>query len=180
GHPLSLIAGLGLSCRGVIHVGANLGQEFDAYRRAGLESAVYIEPIPEIFTKLQRRVSVEPHHVAVNALCSDRDDEAVEFHIASNQGQSSSILNLGSHASLHPSVRFVSSLAMRTTTLDRIIFESPFIDPRRLDCLVMDVQGAEGLVIAGANRTLANCRFVFAEVSDGGLYKGDASWHDIV
>ena len=180
GHPLGLVREFGLRCRGVIHVGANLGQEFDSYRRAGLESAVYIEPIPEIFAELEKRVSADPRHHAINALCSDRDGEDVEFHVASNQGQSSSILELGTHAVRHPEVTYVGALRLRTATLDHIVFETPSLDPRPLNCLVMDVQGAEAKVLAGAKRTLAQCHSVFTEVSEGGLYEGDARWEEIV
>src|SRR5437868_40730 len=67
-NPLGLIREFGRECRGVIHVGANLGQEFDSYRRAGLQSVVYIEPIPEIFARLEERVSIDPRHHAVQAL----------------------------------------------------------------------------------------------------------------
>jgi FkbM family methyltransferase len=180
GNPIGLIKLLGLECRSVIHVGANIGQEFESYRRAGLESAVYVEPIPEIFAKLQARVSVDKRHHAINALCTDRVGDEVEFHVASNNGESSSILELGSHAVKHPEVGYVRTLKLRTTTLDHLIFETPSLDPRPFDCLVLDVQGAEAKVLAGAEQTLRQCRFVFAEVNDGGLYKGDATSEEII
>jgi FkbM family methyltransferase len=180
GHPLGLIKRLGLECRGVIHVGANLGQEFDSYRRAALESVIYIEPIPEIFARLRTRISIDSRHLAINALCTDRDGDEVEFHVASNDGQSSSIFELGSHADRHPDVNYISTLRLQTTTLDRIIFETPAIRPELLDCLVLDVQGAEAKVFAGGQRTLGLCRFVFAEVSEGGLYRGDVPFEEII
>jgi len=180
GHPIGLIKRLGLECRAVIHVGANLGQEFDSYCRAGLESVVYIEPIPEIFAKLRARISVDKRHRAINALCTDRTGDEVDFHVASNAGQSSSIFEFGTHAQKHPEVGFVRTLRLRTTTLDQIIFGTPSLDPRPFDCLVLDVQGAEAKVLAGARQTLGQCRFVLAEVSDGGLYKGDATAEEIV
>jgi len=180
GHPLWLIERLGLECRGVIHVGANLGQEFDSYRRAGLASVIYIEPIPDVFAELQRRVSVDPRHIAVNALCADTDDTDVDFFIASNHGQSSSIFEFGWHAEQHPRVTYRSKLRLRTSTLDRIIFETPTIRRELLDCLVLDVQGAEAKVLAGSERTLGLCRFVFAEINEGGLYKGDVPFEDII
>jgi FkbM family methyltransferase len=180
GHPLGLIRNLGLECRGVIHVGANLGLEFGSYRRAGLENVVYIEPIPEIFAKLQARISVDRRHRAINALCTDRIGDEVDFHIASNGGESSSIFEFGTHAHHHPQVSYVRTLRLRTTTLDHIMFGTPSLDPRLFDCLVLDVQGAEAKVIAGAKQTLGLCRFVFAEVNEGGLYKGDATSEEIV
>lgn len=180
GHPLGLIREFGLRCRGVIHVGANRGEEFDAYRMAGLESVIYVEPIPEVFAQLEKRISADRRHHAINALCTDRDGDNVDFHVASNGGHSSSIFEFGTHAARLPHVQYVSTLRLRTTTLDRIVFDTPAIDPRPLDCLVMDVQGAEAKVLAGGKRTLAQCRFVFTEVGEGGLYKGDGPAEEII
>jgi FkbM family methyltransferase len=179
-HPIGLITDLGYQCRGVIHVGANTGWEFDSYRRAELASVIYIEAIPEIFARLQARISVDKRHRAINALCTDRDGDMVDFHIASNAGRASSIFELGTHAERHPKVKYVGTLKLQTTTLDRLIFETPTIDPQLLDCLVLDVQGAEAKVLAGGKRTLGICRFVFAEVNQGGLYKGDVAFVEII
>ena len=181
GNPLGLIKRLGLQCAGVIHVGANLGQESDSYRRAGVKHTLYIEPIPEIFEHLKKRVEIVPGHRAIMALCSDREDEEYMFNVASNTGQSSSIFEFGTHRVEHPDVSFLSKIPIRSKTLDRILFDSPEIEPKHYDCLVMDVQGAELKVIRGAHRTLSLIRFVFAEVSeDGLLYAGGASFDEII
>ena len=179
-HPLGLIKRLGLQCHGLIHVGANSGHEFDSYCRAGLGSVVYIEPIPEVFARLEQRVGKAAGHHAIQALCTDRDGEEVAFHVASNNGLSSSIFPFGSHADRHPHVTYQATLRLKTTTLDRIIFETPGLRPDLLDCLVVDVQGAEAKVLAGGMRTLQLCRFVFVEISEGGLYEGDAPYPEIV
>jgi FkbM family methyltransferase len=180
GHPLGLIKRLGQQCHGVIHVGANIGQEFDSYCRAGLASVVYIEPIPELFAKLKQRVSLAAGHHAVQALCTESEGEEVAFYVASNNGESSSIFPFGSHADRHPHVTYQATLRLRTTTLDRIVFETPGIRHDLLDCLVIDVQGAEAKVLAGGTRTLQLCRFVFVEISEGGLYRGDAPFQEII
>ena len=154
GHPLQLIQELGKSCKGVVHVGANEGQEFESYRSAQLECVVYIEPVPEICERLRARIASDPRHVAVQALCSNLEGETVQFNVASNGGLSSSILPLARHASEHPEVTYTLQILLKTTTLDRVIFETAAIDPRKIDCLVLDVQGAEMKVIEGATRTL--------------------------
>jgi len=162
----------------VIHVGANYGQEFERYRIAGVERALYIEPIPTIFRELQAKLAVDPAHQAVMALCSDTDGQEVEFNVANNDGQSSSMYALGTHSEAHPEIAYTTVIRMQTTTLDRILFETD-IDPSPFDCLVMDVQGAEAKVIAGATRTLAQCKVVFTEINDAELYKGGASMEQV-
>jgi len=180
GQPIQLIRRLGLDCRGVIHVGANDGQEMESYLSAGLESVVYIEPIPDVFMELQKRIAGDPRNRAINALCTEREGDEVDFYIASNGGHSSSIFEFGSHAERHPDVTYQSKLRLRTTTLDHIIFNTPGIRPELLDCLVLDVQGAEANVLSGGERTLALCQFVFTEISEGGLYKGDVPFEEII
>ena len=178
-EPLPLLERYGMRCRGVIHVGASFGLEFHQYRAARLQQVVYIEPLPQTFEKLRSLVSGEPGHHAIRALCSDEEGVDVVLNVASNPG-SSSILELGSHLTEHPDVRYIDKVPMRTTTVDRLIFDNAALRPELLDCLVIDVQGAELKVLRGARRTLGNCRFVFAEVSDGGLYVGDCSLQEIV
>ena len=179
-HPLTLIERLDMKCHGLIHVGANLGQEFDSYRRADLAYVVYIEPIPEIFTALKERVSVDPRHHAIQALCTDRSGEEYEFNVASNAGESSSIFALGNHSEKYPDIEYKSKIKLRSTTLDDVIFGANMLSSEKLDCLVMDVQGAEMKVIQGAHRTLSRCRYVFTEISEGGLYAGDSPYEEII
>lgn len=179
-QPLPLIDYLDETCTGVIHVGANLGQEYDSYRNAGLASVVYIEPIPDVFAALKKRVSADPRHHPIQALCSDKAGVEVDFHIASNRGESSSMLELGSSKQEHPDVHYVSKLRLTTTTLDDIIFNTPGIEREKLDTLVMDVQGAEMKVIGGAARTLQQCHFVFLEITEGGFYLGDSPFEELI
>lgn len=94
----------GIRPRGIIHVGANYGQEFDAYRSSLAETVLYIEPISGVFESLRDKVEQEPGHHAIRAVCSDKSGEVVTFNIASNSGQSSSILELGNHAKLYPNI----------------------------------------------------------------------------
>jgi hypothetical protein len=45
----------------------------------------------------------------------------------------------------------------------------------RIDFIWMDVQGAEGDVIAGASRILKKTRFLYTEYSNNELYEGQLS-----
>jgi len=48
--PLHLLRDLDRVPRGVIHVGANVGQEFPAYQAAGFPWGVYIEALPSVMS----------------------------------------------------------------------------------------------------------------------------------
>ena len=73
--PLHLLRDLDRVPRGVIHVGANIGQEFPAYRAAGLAWGLYIEALPSVYERLRLTLEDAPNHLPINALCADVDGE---------------------------------------------------------------------------------------------------------
>ena len=94
---------------GVIHVGANTGQEIALYAQYGL-SVVWIEPIPEIFEKLQSNLIGFPRQIAIKGLVTDLDNVEYQFHLANNNGASSSILELNLHQDIWPDVVYEKTI----------------------------------------------------------------------
>ena len=94
--------------RGVIHVGANEGQERDLYAAFGL-NVIWIEPIPEVFQVLRDNISELQTQRALNYLVTDEDGKEYEFHIANNGGASSSILDFSKHKEMWPGIRYTST-----------------------------------------------------------------------
>src|SRR5262245_40145510 len=86
---------------GIIHVGANSGQERELYAKYKLK-VLWIEPLPHIFEKLRENISCFPDQTAINRLITDKDDAEYLFHVASNEGQSSSILEFAQHREIWP------------------------------------------------------------------------------
>jgi FkbM family methyltransferase len=165
------------SARGVVHVGANVGQERELYARRGLD-VLWIEPIPDVFAALCKNLVGLPRQRAVQQLVTDRDGEEYEFHIANNAGESSSILALKQHRDVWPKVEYTASIKLRSTTLATLLAREA-VDPARYDALVMDTQGSELLVLKGAEPVLARFKFVKTEVPDFEAYAGCAQLADI-
>ncbi len=156
--------------RGVLHVGANTGQErarYDSYRLPVL----WVEPIPEVFATLQRNLAPYPDQRAVQALLSDTEGQEVDFHIASNDGASSSILAPAEHQALWPEVQFQRAVRMRTQTLPGML-QQHGIDIRGYNGLIMDTQGSELMVLRGALPLLQNFDFIKTEAADFEAYAG--------
>jgi FkbM family methyltransferase len=162
---------------GVIHVGANTGQERFLYRLFGL-NVVWIEPIPEVFQALTAKIARFRGQHALQALVTDRDDGEYEFNVASNNGASSSILDLGMHKDIWPEVGYERTITLRSKTLSSLV-EQERIDLDRHDALIMDVQGAELLVLEGATPILPRFRYVKTEVPDFESYEGCCQLSDI-
>lgn len=156
--------------RGVIHIGANTGQESDYYASKGLK-VLWIEPIPCVFQRLAGNISGINGQSAVCELLSDRDGELVTLNIASNDGASSSIMKLKEHKILWPDVDYVDSIERTTKTLDTLVKELQ-LDLFAYNSLVLDTQGSEMLVLKGALSLLPQIAYVKTEVPDFEAYEG--------
>jgi FkbM family methyltransferase len=165
------------SISGVIHVGANTGQERFLYHKCGLD-VLWIEPIPEIFGILEMNLRIFQRQRAIQALVTDKDDQEYQFHVASNNGQSSSILELKEHKDIWPDVKFNSTMSLRSTTLSSLL-RTENIDPSAYQALIMDTQGSELLVLKGAIPVLGNFRYIKIEVADFESYKGCCQLGDV-
>ena len=163
--------------KGVIHVGANEGQERDIYARYNL-NVLWIEPLPDVFRILQENISRTPRQTAENYLITDCDDKEYVLHIASNQGASSSIFEFGDHRDIWPEIHYVDQMKMKSITLDSLMFKLRG-DSALYDALVLDTQGSELLVLKGARWLLQQIKFVRAEAADFEAYIGGARVSDL-
>lgn len=164
--------------RGVVHVGANTGQERDLYAKFG-QQVLWIEPIPRVFEILSANIQPFPRQRAVNRLISDRDSANYVFHIANNDGESSSILPLSRHREIWPDVYFESQLLLRSITLDTLLDEMA-IGTHEYEALVIDTQGTELLVLKGAQKLIGRLKYVKTEAPDFESYSGCAKVTDLI
>ena len=165
--------------KGILQVGASYGQEFQSFLESGIVAGVLIEPLPDPFSHISELCKRNKGFIAVNALCSDTPGEKNTFHVASNGGQSSSIMKPQKHLEMFDFVKFETSVELYSTTVDDVI---SFLDKnghaavtQQLDTLYMDVQGAEFKVLLGSSRTLRQINYIFAELIRGDLYEGAVS-----
>ena len=162
---------------GVIHVGANTGQERKLYAQYRLKVA-WIEPLAEFFAALQANLTAFPDQRALQCLIMDQDDREYPFHVASNAGRSSSNLELHLHKDVWPEVTYTKTITIRSKTLVTLL-KDEHIDPSAYDALVMDTQGSELLVLQGAIPLLGNFKYIKTEVADFEAYKGCCQLADI-
>ena len=154
----------------MIHIGANTGQERDLYSDKGLR-VLWIEPIEHLFAELEENICGLADQRAIRALITDRTGDEHELRIASNDGASSSILELGLHREVWPDVSYVDSCRLTSTTLPDLLRKES-IEPGDYDALVVDTQGADLLVLRGAQPLLAGMRYIQTEAPDFEAYVG--------
>jgi FkbM family methyltransferase len=163
--------------RGVIHIGANAGQERDLYQDYGLR-VVWIEPVPEVFSSLVENIRHHPNQTAFQYLVSDQDDTECAFHVANNAGASSSLLEFKLHKQIWPEVSYNRTITLRSITLGSLL-QRECIDLREYDALVLDTQGSELRVLQGAAPILQSFRFIKTEVPDFESYADCCQIKDI-
>ena len=162
---------------GVIHVGANAGQERHYYQAHGLR-VVWIEPIPEIFAQLMANLKSFRGQLGLQALVTDIDGKEYRFHIANNNGASSSILDFKHHVDIWPDVAYTTAITLTSTTLTSLL-DRERIDLHDYQALVMDTQGSELLVLRGSIPILRNFEYIKTEVPDFEAYEGCCQLADI-
>lgn len=159
--------------KGVLHVGSNVAEEAPIYDQLGVKKQIWIEGNPEIFLKLKQNISHNPQAVALNYVIGD-ENKPVIFHVSNNGSQSSSVLELGTHATQHPDVKFVRDIE---ATMHRI--DSLNLDLIDVDFLNIDCQGFEGNILRGMGDLLNQFKWAYLEVNREEVYKGCIQINDL-
>ena len=182
----------GMRITGVLHVGAHDCEEAGPYAEVVEPGGrvMWVEGNPEICERLRARGVADVHE----ALVSDVDGAETDF-IVTNNGQSSSILELAEHRREHPDVFEVKRVRLATTTLGALLSRieageaaeatdageaAAGARPVEFNFLNLDIQGAELMALKGlgADR-LAAVDYVYTEVNEKELYSGCALLPDM-
>ena len=161
-----------LKIKGVLHIGAHVGQEFGTYKRLGINNVIFFEPIQGTFNRLKQNVGDSA--ILVNTALGNTEGEVEMFTETVNEGQSSSILQPEHHLVQHPSIQFNGKQTVKITKLDNFIE-----DKDKYNFINIDVQGYELEVFKGGSEYLKNIDYIMAEVNRAELYKGCAQIEDL-
>lgn len=161
--------------RGVIHVGAHTGQEYQDYiNNFGQIDTHWFEPIPEVFEVLSQNLSDKSNVHLYNFALGENEQDSEIYVDKGNDGQSSSILKPKEHLDQFPHIIFdvKNKVKINIKKLDDInIGES--------NVLVLDTQGYELSVLKGARQTLNKIDYVFTEFNTVEMYEGCPKIEDI-
>lgn len=155
----------GIIPRGVIHVGMHKAEEYPIYKKSGVPTILFVEANKELAHSCD--IDDDLCYI-VHAAVSDKVEE-VDFNITNNN-ESSSILELAEHSNIYPNIVKVSSVKMKTVTLDTVIKKVGVYD-FTWNILNLDIQGAELKAMMGLT-DWSNIEAVFTEVNYKEMYKG--------
>ena len=152
--------------KGILHVGAHECEELNDYEKYLDRSKIlWIEALNdkvEFCKKKYNNIQIE------NAVVSDKI-ENIKFNI-SNNGQSSSILELGLHKYFHPHVWYINSFMIETKLLKDIICNYDI----NYNFLNLDIQGAELKALKGMEGYLNKVDYIYTEVNSDYVYENCA------
>ena len=167
---VNTLATYNINLRGVLHIGAHNCEEIPFYLdtlKLNLNNIVWIDAIPnKVHAATEERQIPNVYH----AVITDKDDEEVVFNI-SNNGQSSSILEFGTHTQEHPNIVYNNKLHLKSITIDSF-FERNGIDGSIYNFWNFDIQGAELMALKGATNYLQYVDAIYLEVNEKELYIG--------
>ena len=153
--------------RGAFHIGAHECEELPFYNRLGLDNkdVVWIDAIPSKVEQARQKNIPNVY----NETITDQDDAEILFNI-SNNGQSSSVLQFGTHAHVHSSVVYVDKIRQKSVTIDTF-FQRNKLDASKYNFWNFDIQGAELLALKGAISSIQYADALYLEVNVDELYK---------
>lgn len=162
---------------GVIHVGAHEARELEEYLNLGFAKILYVEANPVLIPLLKAKAAVHPGRVfVVHAAACDYDGE-IDLRVTS-MNQSSSILKLGKHREIYPSIQEVNRVRVNARRLETILAESG-LEAKDFNFLNLDIQGAELLALKGAGKILESIEAINTEINLVELYQGGVLLKDL-
>ena len=154
--------------KGILHLGAHLGEEAKDYHDSGIDRVIWIEGNPTLIDGLKENVSPYPQNKVFNLLVSDKDNYPVSFNVTAFS-QSSSILDLGITKEIH-GTNIIEKVTLTAHRLDSFFAEND-LDIRQYNFVNIDLQGYELVALKSMGALLDNMDWVYAEVNVKRLYK---------
>ncbi len=163
---------------GVIHIGANSGQEKDHYKKLRVQRVIWIEADPEIYEILLRNIKNYKNYKAYNYLVTDKNKKKVKFNIANNDSNSSSIFTLKDSKRLYPKLHYTKSILLNSKNLKTIVNKKK-INLKNFDSLVLDAQGAELEILKGGGHLINKFKYIKLEAAEFQMYSKNPLYSEI-
>jgi FkbM family methyltransferase len=162
----------------LVDIGGHEGGFTDFFRvNKSLVSAIIFEPLPQEADKLRKKFSASPEVIVMEAAVGNHEGE-IKFNEYSSSG-TSSILNFNENlnASAHLDRETLIEHKVKCVQLDNVAVVQ---DYKEIDLIKIDVQGAELMVIQGAENTLKKTKKLMVELSLQPVYRNSPLITDII
>jgi len=158
-----------LNVSGILHIGAHECEELIDYVRCGVkaENTYWVDAMEDkVELNKQRYKNLNIYNATIDL----QDGNEVVFNITNN-GQSSSILEFGTHEKNHPHVSVVKKVIKKTSRMDTVI-EKNNIPIETINFINLDIQGVELRALKSMEKYLHHINYIYTEVNVEEVYKG--------
>jgi FkbM family methyltransferase len=164
----AMLKARGIPIRGILHIGAHECEERADYNKQHIpDTAIdWVEANPALVHRMATR-GITVHNAAISDISGE-----LPFYITNN-GQSSSLLPFGTHATSYPWCKVVETITVKTQRLDSLIAEKA-IPMKDRNFWNLDIQGAELSALRSAGDVLKSADAIYLEVNTQEVYKGCA------
>ena len=153
--------------KGIIHVGAHDGGEYEEYQTTFFKDIPihWFEPQKNIYDILLNRLGDKPNNHFYNYGLGSIEETKQIWTDEDNRGESASFSKPKKHLEQYPNIHFEQSDFLEIKTLD-------YFNITDVNVLVIDVQGFELEVLKGSIDTLKNIDHIFCEINSMEMYEG--------
>ena len=186
-NKLSHFTVQGFDLNGIIHVGANDGEEIHNYIRMGFDYIIGFEPMDGVFEKLQQdcfrwpsEIGISPKQLVVYKTALHDVNEMHDFYVCVGDGKGSTLMDIGYEEQksvewMDGLPMFIDHIKIQTQTFyDWYNEELEIIDLNNYDTLLLDTQGNEFQILNGMGDLLQEFKYLCIELSTVPMYKGEA------
>ena len=167
---------LSIKVSGIIHIGAHNLEELPDYLKGNVSKIIWIEANPSKYNLIEERLS-KFDNMFLGKFAAGRKNDVNTLNLANN-GQSSSLLEFGTHKKSYPDIDYVSKIKVKTKPLDDWLDEN-FKNKNQFNFINIDIQGYELEALKGMPNQLKIAEYVYLEVNFEEVYRGCSQLQDI-
>ena len=156
-----------LEIRGVVNVGAHLGNDMIQYDTAGIKNVMLLEPHPQIFERL--RLQYELQADCRNVALAENAGNLQLYLSTGDDGRSNSLMWPKIHNSQYPNIKYNGQITVLSNT-----FEGLGVDIGKYNAMHVDVNGYELTAIKGALTFMPHCDFIYTRIYYAELFESNA------
>lgn len=155
-----------LKISGIIHVGAHECEEFPIYKKNNIKNIIWIDAMKDKVDKMKKLMK---KNNIFHAVIDIEDNKEIEFKITNN-GQSSSILDLGLHQDYYPNIKVIKKIKMKTSRLETLLNKYK-INMEQYNFINLDIQGVELNALKSLGKYIFYIDYIYTEINTAKVYK---------
>lgn len=156
-----------INVNGILHIGAHECEEFNDYVNNGVnpDNIIWIEANPKIADKMKNLGFKN-----INCFAVDNEEGEAVFNITNN-GQSSSLLALGTHKDSYPYIYVSETITVQKKRLHSFFKENNDIDFQKYNFWNLDIQGLELNALKSCDDYINYVDAIYSEINTQYVYQ---------